>query len=253
MLLAVDIGNTNISFAVMKGRSVFHSFSLAQGKKIETRKRLYAILTQTKKKYSAIRKAIICSVVPASTKDVEHAIMKCLDLKPLFIGKDVQVPLENKYRKPLQVGQDRLVGAYAAKILYGYPAVIIDLGTAITFDVVSESGAYEGGMIIPGIRLSIESLFNKTALLPLIEDIKSPKQLIGKSTDESILSGIFNGYGAMCSGLITQLSAEFSKKPKVIVTGGHIQLMKKYIAKKITAIEPFLVFKGLYQLSRSEH
>ncbi|MBU4333706.1 MAG: type III pantothenate kinase, partial [Candidatus Omnitrophica bacterium] len=116
---------------------------------------------------------------------------------------------------------------------------------AITFDIVSKKGEYEGGMIIPGIRLSAESLFKNTALLPHVDVIEEPEELIGKDTKQSILSGIFFGYGEMCSGLIKNISKNIKGRPKVIITGGFADLMKKYLSKKVTKVDPDLVFKGL--------
>ena len=138
------------------------------------------------------------------------------------------MPMENNYN-PKQIGQDRLVGAYAAKVLYGFPAIIIDFGTATTFDVVNGKGEYDGGLIVPGIRLSTETLFQKTALLPRIENIQAPKNLVGKNTQDSILSGLFYGYGTMSSGLIDLIEKKIKGKAKVIITGGYTSLMKKYI------------------------
>lgn len=150
----------------------------------------------------------------------------------------------NKYKNPRQVGQDRLVGAYAAMTLYGKPTIIIDLGTAITFDAVSGKGEYLGGAIVPGIRLSAESLFLKTALLPQI-DIKAPNSVIGRTTQESILSGLFYGYGSLCRGFIDLIAKQIKGKPKVVMTGGHTQLMKKFINRDIRVVDEELVFKGL--------
>jgi len=250
MLLAVDIGNTNISFAVLKGEKVIHKISSPQSDLRENKKHALDILKKMGIRYPKLRRAVICSVVPNVLKIIKSSIKECFNIDAMVIGEDICVPIKNKYYNPAQVGQDRLLCAYAAKCLYGYPVIVIDLGTAITLDVVSLSGSYEGGIIIPGIRLSIESLHRKTAMLPLVELIKSPKKLIGKSTEESILSGVFNGYGAMCANLIDSLSQEFPQKPKVIVTGGHTQLMKKYISEKITKIDSSLVFKGMYLLSK---
>ena len=155
----------------------------------------------------------------------------------------MKVPIKNKYRYPRQVGQDRLVGAYAARILYGSPAIVIDFGTAITFDVISSKGEYMGGIIVPGIRLTAESLFKKTAMLPLVSIVR-PKALIGRDTTNSILSGIFYGYGALCDGLIRQLTRTMRSSPRVIATGGYAALMKKY-SSHIRRIDPDLIFRGL--------
>jgi type III pantothenate kinase len=196
---------------------------------------------------------VICSVVPKALNIVERTITGHFTFPPVIIGRDIKVPLKNNYRNPRQVGQDRLVCAYAAKHLYGPPAIIVDFGTAITFDVISKQGSYEGGIIVPGIRLSAESLYKKTALLPKVSSIRGPKTLIGKDTRESILSGIFFGYGSMCCGLIDRIAKGIKGKSKVIVTGGHTHLMRKFIVKKITTIDKDLVFKGmvlLWQRSR---
>ena len=192
---------------------------------------------------------VICSVVPDVLSAVVKIVKKKSGINPVVVGKNITVPIKNNYRIPSQVGQDRLVVAYAAKALYGAPAIVIDFGTAITFDVISRKGEYEGGMILPGIQLSAESLFQKTALLPRIDTIKPPKNLIGKNTQESILSGLFNGYGAMSAGLIDAIAKEIGGNPKVIVTGGYTHLMKKFISHKIHAIDPQLIFKGLARLS----
>ena len=165
-----------------------------------------------------------------------------------IIGRDIQVPIKNRYKNPKQVGQDRLVGAYGAMKIYGRPLIVVDLGTAITFDVISPKGEYLGGAIVPGIRLSAESLFLKTALLPHIE-IQAPKHIIGKTTQESILSGLFYGYGSLCRGFIDLISQEIKAKPKVVMTGGHTHLMKKFVSPKIRIIDEDLVFKGIYFLS----
>ena len=157
-------------------------------------------------------------------------------------------PIKNRYKNPKQVGQDRLVGAYGAMKIYGCPLIVVDLGTAITFDVISPKGEYLGGAIVPGIRLSAESLFLKTALLPHIE-IQAPGHIIGKTTQESILSGLFYGYGSLCRGFIDLISQQIKSKPKVVMTGGHTGLMKKFVSPKIRIIDEDLVFKGIYFLS----
>ena len=137
-----------------------------------------------------------------------------------------------------------MVGAYAALQLYGKPVIIIDLGTAITFDVVSSKREYLGGAIVPGLRLSAEALFLKTALLPQIA-IKAPKSVIGRTTQESILSGLFYGYGCLCRGFIELMSQQLHSRPKVIMTGGHTHLMKKFISPKVRIIDEHLVHKGM--------
>ena len=246
MILTVDIGNTTVSFGVLRGQRVAEMVTTEISvPKPKLRLELKKILGCIKKKFPNFECAIICSVVPGVLDLCEKAIRQHLKIKPIIVGRDVKVPMKNNYRNPKQVGQDRLVCAYAAKCLYGQPAIVIDFGTATTFDVISRQGSYEGGIIVSGIRLSAESLFQKTALLPKISTIKGPHTLIGKDTQESMLSGIFFGYGVMCCGLIDQIAKKIKGRPKVVVTGGHTRLMKKFISKKATKIDKDLVFKGM--------
>ncbi len=246
MILAVDIGNTTIGFALINNRG-----SVMSVIKIDTTDQGAVLKKVVQKifKNNSISQAVICSVVPEALAVVEGVLKKMLKIQ--VVGRDLKVPMANRYRNPKQVGQDRLVGAYAALQLYGKPLIVVDLGTAITFDVVSKKGEYLGGVIVPGLRLSAESLFLKTALLPQI-DIRIPKNPIGKTTEESILSGLFYGYGYLCKGMVDLLGryvGAASKPARTVMTGGHTQLMKKFVSPKICIIDENLVFKGLYLLA----
>ncbi len=257
-LLAIDIGNTTIAFAAMRKGKVLAV------ERIDTNVDGRRVLARFARKGYKFKMAVICSVVPKALKEMERTIVKSMGFAPQVVGRDILVPIKNRYKNPKQVGQDRLVGAYAALRLYGSalrqaqgtagsprggkPLIVIDLGTAITFDVVSAKGEYLGGAIVPGLRLSAESLFAKTALLPKIA-IKAPKGPIGRTTEESILSGLLYGYGALCQGMIDLLSrragAGSQAHPYVILTGGHIHLMKKFIAPRVRILDENLVFKGM--------
>lgn len=229
MYLAVDIGNTTIAFALLDQGKVLAVKRMDTFMKSDSlRWQLKGVLLQFKRRYPMINQVMICSVVPKVVPMIKGSIKAELGLKAHVLGEDIKVPMVNRYKSPRQVGQDRLVGAYAAMVLYGKPAIIIDLGTAITFDAVSNNAEYLGGAIVPGIRLSAESLFLKTALLPQI-DIKAPKSVIGQTTQESILSGLFYGYGALCRGFIELMEHQVKGRPTIIMTGGHTQLMKRFI------------------------
>ena len=245
MLLAIDIGNTTIGFAVIRktGRIVTVVIVDTDSKASKIKAVAARILRS-----HPVSRAVICSVVPKASKKLEDILKKTVPVD--IIGRDIIVPIKNRYKNPKQVGQDRLVGAYGAMKIYGRPLIVVDLGTAITFDVISSKGEYLGGAIVPGIRLSAESLFLKTALLPHIE-IQAPRQIIGKTTKESILSGLFYGYGSLCRGFIDLISQQMKAKPKVVMTGGHTHLMKKFVSPKIRIIDEDLVFKGIYFLSRT--
>lgn len=246
MILAVDIGNTTIACGVCTAKKILAVYRMDTfSGKARLAREMEKLCGRVCRQYPSLRDVVICSVVPEALAVAEGVIRRKMRVKPLVIGRDIKVPIKNNYRNPRQVGQDRLVGAYAAKRLYKAPCLIIDFGTAITFDVVSARGEYEGGIIIPGLQLSAESLFQKTALLPKIDTIHAPRSLIGKDTTESILSGLFNGYGAMCRGLIDRIAGTMSRRPRVIITGGHTRLMRKFIRKRIDKIDQSLVFKGI--------
>jgi type III pantothenate kinase len=249
-MLAIDIGNTTIALAIIKKGKVLDSIRMDTTAHAKILKPLLnKQLNNLIKKGFSFERVVICSVVPKTTKVVEKYFKASLNIKVIVVGRDVKVPMKNCYLNPTQVGQDRLVGAYAALKLYGKPLIVVDLGTAITFDVVSSKGEYLGGAIVPGVRLSAESLFLKTALLPQI-DIQAPKSPIGRTTQESILSGLFYGYGVLCQGMVDLLIRHVGvgSKPtqtKVVMTGGHTQLMKKFVSPKIRIIDEDLVFKGM--------
>jgi|GEM_PF-538319 len=260
MLIAVDIGNTNTSLAVMNGETVVTSESVKTGLRGCYEKRLTRALREIAggrrraqgNKDAAADEIVICSVVPKALTIAKRCVSKVFKVSPKVIGKDIIVPIHNKYKDPDQVGQDRLLCAYAAVRFYGVPAVVVDLGTAMTFDVVSRRAKagpadYLGGMIVPGIRLSAEALYEKTALLPQIE-IRQPKRLIGRTTQESMLSGIFYGYGEMIRGLIGLLCRQLKQEPRVIVTGGFSQLMRRYVACADCVVDQDLIFKGMAAL-----
>ena len=249
MILTVDIGNTTIALGIVDKGKVVNVERIDTGinaRQIEMALR-NCIRLFIKKGY-LLKVAIISSVVPKLTSKVNNLIYKYGNMQSRVVGKDIIVPIKNLYKNPKQVGQDRLVGAYAAFHLYGKPVIVIDLGTAITFDVVSKQGEYLGGVIVPGLRLSAESLFLKTALLPKIT-IKAPKAIIGKTTEESILSGLFYGYGSLCQGFIERISRHLRANPKVIMTGGHTHLMKKFISPNVRIIDEDLVHKGMALLA----
>lgn len=236
MLLAINIGNTNISFGVFEGIKLLKKFSLpAQSYNI---KRLKGFLGKIN-----IHACIICSVAPKSTNILEKDLKSYFDIKPCTLGENITVPIKNNYRNPRQLGQDRLVNAYAGVMLFGAPLIVIDFGTAITVDIVSRRKEYLGGMIIPGLSMSLEALSQKTALLPEIK-LDKPKEFIGRDTKNGMLSGIIYGFAALTDGLIDKIRKEIGKNAKVIGTGGNVNLINNYCFK-IDKIEEDLTIKGL--------
>jgi len=164
------------------------------------------------------------------------------------VGRDVRVPLVNRYTYPKQVGQDRLVGAYAAWRLYKRNCIVADFGTAITIDVVTKKGEYLGGVIAPGLDISLEALATRTALLPKIE-LKEPPELLGRDTANSMRAGLIYGAAALCDGLVTQLKATYAPGAAVVATGGASLRIAKH-ARSITHLKPHLVLEGLAKIAQ---
>jgi type III pantothenate kinase len=233
MLLAVDIGNTSIAFGVFNGKKLIRSWKAFTDRVISGKP---VILP------SGISRAIISSVVPKATPLISRAISRRYKIKPLILGKNIKAPIKNLYRKPGQVGQDRLVDAVAAKELYGYPAIVVDFGTAITFDVISKKGEYLGGLIFPGIETSLNALSEKAALLPKIT-VVPPKGLIGHDTGDSMRSGVFYGIGSLCDGIISKLRKKFGPM-RVIATGGHAKILAGF-SDSVKNIDSHLTLRGL--------
>ena len=261
MLLAIDIGNTSIHAGLFKGRVLRRQFILP------TRLARSATTLKRKLRASGVQKAIVCSVVPWATTAVTRALRE-IGIKPVVIGRGIRVPLINHYRYPRQVGQDRLVGAYAAWCEFGGGAsrkrsarrnpergrqaesrdcIVVDIGTAITIDVVTKKGEYLGGVIAPGIGISLEALAARTALLPKVA-LREPPELLGRDTANSIRSGLLYGCVALCDGLVTRLRRRYAPGAVVVATGGSSALIAKH-ARTINHLKPHLVLEGLYQLS----
>ena len=242
-LLAIDIGNTNITVGALKGER------LVRKTKIPTHNYFIyeKLLNNFMKNCGFDNKCsvVISSVVPEALSYLTKILRK-KKYRIIVIGKDKKVPMSNLYKKKSEVGQDRLVNAYGAKALYGAPCVIIDLGTAITFDIVSRKGEYLGGLILPGIELSLRSLYERTALLPKVV-LRPSTNIIGKDTVNSMRAGILFGFGAMCDGLVSEYRKILGANTKVIATGGNARLMKRY-AKSIQTVDPDLTLKGLHLL-----
>ncbi|MFC1674781.1 type III pantothenate kinase [Candidatus Omnitrophota bacterium] len=240
MLLAIDIGNTNIDLGLFPATK---RGGLAKRYSLPTVKTGYGRAFKRICIGKKIDSVIICSVVPRQTELVMRSLKGSLKVKPLIIGRDIHIPIKNLYRRPKEVGEDRLVNAYAGSLLYGRPLVMADFGTAVTFDMVSSKGAYMGGMIIPGLRLSLEALAEKTALLPKIK-LSAPKEFIGRDTRSSILSGLIFGFAALTDDLVSRIKREIGQTASVIGTGGNIGLIAGY-CKSIDRVDKDLTLKGL--------
>ncbi len=253
MFIGVDIGNTNITFGFLKDGNVCEAF------KVETSvfkfRKKAELLVKKKLSRSLLKKgqcqcAYICSVVPTLNKTIKSILKTLFGVDALIVGKDVIVPIMNRYRLLHQVGQDRLVNAYAGLKLFGGGLIIVDFGTAITFDILSSKEEYLGGLIVPGFKLMQESLHRGTALLPYV-GLSKPIELIGRDTVSSIRAGIVYGVAALCDGIISRLLLKDCKGYKVIVTGGDVELVKSF-ASSMPHVEDHLILRGLALLCESQ-
>lgn len=246
MELLVDIGNTNTSLAIVEqGKIVKRYFIHTERKHLEPVK----IKRLVGKYVTLIDKIMVVSVVPRFLKLIKNSFTQVLPRVPVVIvGSDIFVPMKIKYKNPREVGQDRLVGAYAAYERCGGPIIVVDFGTAVTFDYVNAKGEYEGGFIFPGLRLALKSLVENAALLPWIE-IRQVKGFIGRDTKNSMNKGLILGYAAMCDGMIERFLKRYHGEMPVIATGGDALLISKY-SRHLKKIRPDLIFEGLLLLSK---
>jgi type III pantothenate kinase len=231
MLLAVDIGNTNIVLGLFNNNRLISK---------------HRILTKSSSRVNVpgtFDAAIISSVVPRLTGLISKRIEKRYKVRPMVVNWETIKGLKIALKKKDQVGVDRLVNAVAVKYLYGSPAVIIDFGTATTFCALDRGGRYLGGAITSGLAISRDVLHERTAKLPLIE-IKKPKGAIGRDTIEAMRSGLFYGYVDMVDGMIKRFKAKLGQNAKVIATGGLAKIMASG-TKKIEVVDPDLTLKGL--------
>jgi len=227
MLLVADIGNSNINVGVFDGEMLKATWRIATA--VHRMPDEYAILMlnfleQRGVEVSRISDAAICSVVPPLIGSFEELFQQYLRISPLVVGAGIKTGIRICMDNPREVGADRIVNAVAAHHLYGGPVIVIDLGTATTFDVVSDNGDYLGGSIAPGIAIATEALFTRTAVLPRVELIH-PKQAIGRSTVAAMQSGIVYGYVGLIEGIVARIQKELAGKAKVVATGGFAQLL----------------------------
>ena len=241
MLLAVDIGNTTIVLGIFAGGRLSGHWRLSADRRKTADE--YGIILSALIGSRKIEGMIISSVVPPLLKVFQGMSKKYLHISPLIVKPGMDTGISIKYPRPEELGADRIVNATAAYHLYKGPVIIVDFGTATTFCALSGQGDYLGGVIVPGIGISAEALFEKTALLPRIELVK-PEGLIGESTVKSMQSGIIYGFAELVDGIVKRMKKEFSADARVIATGGWAELMASE-SKAIDEIVPFLTLKGL--------
>ncbi|GAA0439453.1 type III pantothenate kinase [Lentibacillus halophilus] len=250
MLLVLDAGNTNTVLGVFEEDTLIHEWRIKSDRhKTEDE---YAMLMKSLLKheniaFSDITDIAISSVVPPMMFALEKLCTKYFHLEPMIIdGASAHTFLKMAYPHPQEIGADRIVNAVGAIEEYGAPLIIIDFGTATTYCFINRDAAYEGGVIIPGMEISLEALYQKASKLPKIE-IQEPDKVIGNSTVSAMESGVFYGYVAQVDGMVNRMKQETPIDPTVIATGGIAPLIASK-AKTIDYADKQLTLKGLHKL-----
>lgn len=250
MVLLMDVGNTNIVVGVVDGDKKVLDFRLSTDYKKtsdEVSIQLITMFQISKLSIEEIEGCIISSVVPNVMYTLEHSVRKLFGIAPLIVGPGIKTGMNLKIDNPKEIGADRIVNAVAAYQKYKKELIIIDFGTATTFCHIRKNGDYNGGLIVPGLKISSDALFEKAAKLPRIEIVKT-ERVIGKNTVTSMQSGILLGYVGQTEYIIDKMKAEmkelYGEDPIVVATGGFSALISKETSK-IDKVEPYLTLEGL--------
>ncbi len=254
MVLAIDIGNTNIVIGVFKESELLYTWRISTDwdrTRDEYGVLLVSLLASSGIKRDDIDGSIISSVVPSLEQTFKDAIEGYLGSIPFIIGRGVNIDVPVLVDNPWELGSDRIVNAVAAYTIYKGAVIVVDFGTAVTFDYITEKGEYSGGAIAPGIGISLDALSTRTAKLPEV-DIFKPGHVIGKNTIESIRAGIFYGFIGLVDGIVERMKEEAGGSPRVIATGGQAHLLAGD-SRTIEEVDEYLTLKGLrmiYQRNR---
>lgn len=246
MLLAIDVGNTNTVLGLYDGTRLVHDFRIETAKGRTTDEYLVLLLALVQiagVERRDIRSSILASVVPALNDVMVEAVDRAFDHDMLVVGPGIKTGMPILYENPREVGADRIVNAVAAYERVRGACIVVDFGTATTFDCISAKGEYLGGAISPGVDISANALFSRAAKLPRAEIVRPPKA-IGRNTVHSMQAGIVFGYVGLVDGLVNRLRAEMGGEVKVLATGGLARLIEPE-STTIEEIDDFLTLEGL--------
>lgn len=245
MLLTADIGNTSITLGLFDDAALVEDFRLASDKDLSEEE--YEVLLKSLFKNYKIEGCIISSVVEGLNKKFKSAVDNVFKVDSIllnaFLNTGINITLKNKK----EVGADRIANAAGAYVLYGYPVIVVDFGTATSFDIVNKHGEFVGGVIAPGVNLQLKTLNKFTSKLPRIDVATSPSA-IGANTTDAILSGVIRGCACMIDGLVEQCERELGGKAVLVATGGYANIVVNYMKRPFDFINPSLTLEGLRHL-----
>ncbi len=246
LLLALDVGNTNIVFGVFEDDALVNHWRVGTDKHKTADE--YGIVLKSLLEHggvapSDIGGAVLSCVVPPLTTTLQQALADYFGLRAVSVGPGIKTGMPILYRNPREVGADRIANAVAAYDKYRSSVIVVDFGTATTFDCISERGEYMGGIIAPGILISSEALFEAASKLPKVE-IARPKSIIGRTTEESIQAGLIYGYAGLVDGIVQRVLRQMPPSTRVVSTGGLAGLIANE-SRTIEEVEEFLTLKGL--------
>jgi type III pantothenate kinase len=254
MLLAIDIGNTNVVLGVFDREKLVENWRVGTNTQItpdEYAMILKDLFSFAKLEFNQIRGVIISTVVPPLLPVMTEMSRKYFHIDPLVVTHELKTGITIRYDNPKEVGADRIVNAAAAYRLYGGPLIIVDFGTATTFCAVTKDGDYLGGAICPGVKISAEALFQRASKLPRVE-LTKPAHVIGADTISAMQAGIIYGYAGLVDGIVERMKKELSPDAKVVATGGLAELVSPETTS-IEEIKPHLTIEGLrflYEINR---
>lgn len=246
MLLAIDIGNTNVVLGVFDREKLVESWRV--GTKTQITSDEYAMILKdlfgfAGVEFGQVTGVIVSAVVPPLLPVMAEMSRKYFKIEPMVVTHEIKTGITLRYDNPKEIGADRIVNAAAAYKLYGGPIIIVDFGTATTFCAVTKNGEYLGGAIVPGVKISAEALFQRASKLPRFELVK-PASVIGKDTISAMQAGIIYGYAGLVDGIVGRMKKELSPDAKVVATGGLAELVAPETGS-IREIKPHLTLEGL--------
>ena len=245
MLLTVDIGNTSITLGIFDGSALVQEFRLASDKDLTLEE--YEVLVKSLFKDLKPSGCIISSVVEELTQKFKKAVDNVFGLESLVLTSDLNTGVKILLDNPKEAGADRIANVAGAYVLYDKPAIVVDFGTATSFDIVNARGEFIGGIIAPGVNLQLKSLNKFTSKLPKIDAALS-NCAIGHNTTDAILSGVIRGTAAMIDGIVEQCERELGERAVIVATGGYSGLIANYMKRPFDFINPTLTLEGLRQL-----